>query len=123
MAKPAYVKFEVSKELSEKALEAVALAQSSGSLRRGVNEATKSIERGLAKLVIMAEDVSPEELLMHLPTLCEEKEVPYIYVPSKVELGKASGIQVPTSSISITEEGEAKKLISEISSKIKALRK
>ena len=123
MAKPAFVKFEVSKELSEKALEAVALAKASGKLRRGVNESTKAIERGIAKLVIMAEDVTPEEVLMHLPVLCEEKEVPYIYVSSKVELGSASGIEVPTSSIAITEEGESKVLIKEISDQIKTLKK
>jgi large subunit ribosomal protein L7Ae len=123
MAKPAFVKFEVPKELAEKALEAVSLARASGKLRRGLNEATKSIERGTARLVVMAEDVSPEEILMHLPVLCEEKEVPYVYVPSKEELGRASGIEIPTSSIAITEEGEAKKLIAEIASKTKELRK
>jgi len=123
MAKAAFVKFEVTKDLSEKTLEAVTLAKSSGKIRRGVNEATKAIERGIARLVIMAEDVSPEEILMHLPALCEEKEVPYVYVPLKDELGRASGIEVPTSSLAITEEGEAKKLIEEIVTKVKTLKK
>lgn len=123
MAKAAFVKFEVTKDLSEKALEAVTLAKSSGKIRRGVNEATKAIERGIARLVIMAEDVSPEEILMHLPALCEEKEVPYVYVPLKDELGRASGIEVPTSSLAITEEGEAKELIEEIVTKVKTLKK
>ena len=122
MAKPAFVKFEVSKDLAEKALEAVTLAKASGKLRRGLNEATKAIERGIAKLVVMAEDVTPEEILMHLPVLCEEKEVPYVYVPSKEELGRASGIEIPTSTIAITEEGEAKRLVEEIASKTKSLK-
>ena len=114
MSKPAFVKFEMSKDLVEKVLEAAQLASATGKIRRGVNESTKAIERGIAKLVIMAEDVSPEEILMHLPIICEEKDVPYVYVTSKEELGRASGIVVPTSSITITEEGEGSSLISEI---------
>jgi len=123
MAKPGFVKFEVPKELTNKVLEAVTIAKTTGKVRKGVNETTKAIERGIAKLVVMAEDVTPEEILMHLPVLCEEKEVPYAYVPLKIELGKACGIDVPTSSIAIIEEGDSKKLISEIAEKAKALKK
>lgn len=123
MAKPRFVKFEVPKDLVEKTYEALTIAKSTGKLRRGVNETTKTIERGLAKLVIIAEDVTPEEVVMHLPVLCEEKQVPYIYVPSKLELGKSSGIEVPTSSIALVEEGDAKRLVAEIASKSKDLRK
>jgi large subunit ribosomal protein L7Ae len=120
---PAFVKFEVPKELSDKVLQAVSVAKATGRVRKGVNETTKTIERGLAKLVVMAADVQPEEILMHLPVLCEEKKVPYAYVASKVELGQATGIQVPTSSIAIAEEGDAKKLIAEIAEKVHELRK
>jgi len=123
MAKPGFMKFEVPKELVNKILEAVTIAKTTGKVRKGVNETTKAIERGIAKLVVMAEDVTPEEVLMHLPILCEEKQVPYAYVPLKTELGKASGIDVPTSSIAIIEEGDSKKLISEIAEKTKALKK
>ncbi len=123
MAKPGFMKFEVSKELVNKVLEAVTIAKTTGKVRKGVNETTKAIERGIAKLVVMAEDVTPEEVLMHLPILCEEKQVPYAYVPLKMELGKASGIDVPTSSVAIIEEGDSKKLISEIAEKTNALKK
>ncbi len=118
-----YVKFEMPKELADKVLEAVTVAKASGKVRKGVNETTKAIERGLAKLVVMAQDVQPEEVLMHLPILCDEKKVPYAYVPSKQELGKASGIEVPTSSVAIVEEGDSKKLIAEITEKVNALKK
>ena len=60
-------KLEVNKELAEKAYEAVYLAKASGRIRKGVNESTKAIERGIAKLVVAAGDVTPEEILMHLP--------------------------------------------------------
>lgn len=122
MAK-AYVKFETPKDLASKILEAVSIAKSTGKISKGVNETTKSIERGIAKLVVMAEDVEPEEILMHLPVICNEKKVAFGYVTSKVELGKASGIEVQTSSIAITEEGEAKKLISEVAEKLRSMNK
>ncbi len=122
MAK-AYVKFEIGKDLANKVYEAVAIAKATGKLRRGVNEVTKTIERGVAKLVVMAEDVEPEEVLMHLPILCEEKQVPYAYVPSKIELGKASGINVPTSSIAVVDVGDSKKLVTEISESVKTKKK
>lgn len=122
MTKAAFVKFESPEDLTNKTLEAVALANATGKTRKGVNEATKAIERGIAKLVVMAEDVTPEELLMHLPILCEEKQIPYSYVPTKIELGKAAGIDVPTSAIAIVEEGDSKKLVSEVSSRTNDLK-
>ncbi len=121
MAK-AYVKFNVPKELSDKILQIVETARSTGKIRRGVNETTKSIERGKAKLVVIAEDVDPEEIVMHLPALCEEKKTPYVYVPSKMELGKASGLDVAASAVSIEEEGESKEMIKDVIKKIEGLK-
>ena len=123
MAKPSFVKFEIPDDLNNRILEAVTIAKTTGKIRKGVNETTKAIERGIAKLVVFAADVSPEEILMHLPVLCEEKQVPYAYVPQKMDLGKASGIDVPTSSIAVVEEGDSKKLISNIAEKLKELGK
>ena len=53
MAK-SYEKFEVPKEIADKSLEALRLARQGGAVRKGVNEVTKSIERGLASLVYIA---------------------------------------------------------------------
>jgi large subunit ribosomal protein L7Ae len=111
-------KFEVQKELADKAYEVVSLAKASGKIRKGVNESTKAIERGIAKLVVVAADVEPQEVVMHLPVLCDEKKVPCVFVPSKDELGKAAGIGVPTSSIAITEEGEGRSAVAELSKKL-----
>jgi len=110
----AYVKFEVPNELKEKVLQAIEVARNSGKIRKGTNETTKAIERGLAKLVVIAEDVEPEEIVMHLPPLCEEKKIPYVYVSSKAELGRAAGIDVAAASACIIEEGDAKELVKEI---------
>ncbi|MDI6806805.1 MAG: 50S ribosomal protein L7Ae [Candidatus Aenigmarchaeota archaeon] len=119
----AYEKFEVPKELADKVLQAVEMAKNTGKVRRGVNETTKAVEKGVAKLVVMAMDVDPEEIVMHLPVLSEEKKVPYIYVPSKLELGRASGINVASSAIAIVEPGEGKDLLEEIVEKLKELKK
>ena len=74
---PMYVRFKVTKELESMAYELVERARDTGKISKGTNETTKQVERGLAKLVIMAEDVSPEEILAHMPLLCEEKNIPY----------------------------------------------
>merc|ERR1719198_2888983 len=57
-------------------------------LKRGANESTKAVNRNQAKLVIIAADTKPLELVLHLPIICEEKSVPFIFVPSKTNLGK-----------------------------------
>ena len=117
MAK-SYVKFEVSKEVADKIVEAIRLAKQSGAVRKGANEVTKSIERGLATFVVIAEDVEPEEVVMHIPTLCEQKKIPYAYVPTKEALGKAVGLNVPCTSIAIEKAGQAENIIKEIISRI-----
>ncbi|MBI2676231.1 MAG: 50S ribosomal protein L7ae [Candidatus Aenigmarchaeota archaeon] len=123
MAKAAFVKFEVPKELAGRIYEALQATKGTGKTRKGVNETTKAVERGISKIVIMAEDVDPAEIIMHLPSLCEEKQVPYVYVPSKQDLGKSVGIEVQTSAIAVVEEGEAKRLFDDIREKIKGLKK
>ena len=123
MRMTSFVKFQTPKEVSEKIYEAVTVAKTTGKIIKGVNEATKAIERGICKFVVMAEDVQPPEIIMHIPLICDEKKVPYGYVPSKQDLGKAAGIEVPTSSIAIVEEGDAKKLLNEVSGKLEELKK
>lgn len=118
-----YVKFSVPKELAEKAYEALEVARSTGKLGRGTNEVTKFVERAQTALVLIAEDVEPEEIVAHLPMLCEEKKIPYIYVPSKQELGRASGLEVSTASACVVTPGKAREIIEEIAEKLKGLKK
>ena len=110
---------EVPKELLDKVYEAIETAKTTGKIKKGTNETTKTIERGKAKMVVIAKDVTPPEITMHIPLIAEEKNVPCFTVPSKEELGAAAGIQVGTGSIAIVEEGEAKSLIKEIVSKVR----
>jgi len=118
----AYMKFDVPKELSDKVLQITEIARNAGKVRKGTNEATKSIERSEAQLVVIAGDVEPEEIVMHLPALCEEKKIPYVYVPSKLELGRAAGIDVPCAAIAIGDPGEGKQQLKEIIKSIEALK-
>lgn len=115
---PIYVRFETPKELVNQIYEVVERARDTGKVRKGVNEVTKQVERRQAKLVVMAEDVSPEEILAHLPLLCEDRSVPYLYVPSKEELGAASGLMVSTAAVAITDLGEGEEMAGEILEKI-----
>ena len=108
---------EVSKETIEKVYEAIEVARSTGKIKKGTNEVTKAIERASAKLVAYAGDVNPPEITMHIPLLAKEKGIIALKVPSKEELGTAAGIGVPTVCVAITEEGEAKKIIKDLSSK------
>lgn len=114
---------DVSKEVSDKVLRLVEMAKAGGKLRKGTNETTKVIERGSAKLVVIASDVEPKEIVMHLPALCEEKKIPYAYVSSKMELGRAAGIDVPCAAIGITEIGEGKELLKDIVAKLEQPKK
>jgi large subunit ribosomal protein L7Ae len=120
MGKPMYVRYEVPKELVNQLYEVVELARDSenGKIAKGSNEVTKVVERGHAKFVVMAEDVVPEEVLAHMPILCDEKQVPYGYVPSKQELGTAAGLGVPTSTVAIVQPGKAKARVDDLSGKL-----
>ena len=97
--------------------EAIEVAKATGKIKKGVNEGTKSIEKGEAKLVAVAKDISPPEIVMHIPLLCKEKGILCIEVPSKEELGASAGLDVPTASVAITKEGDAKKLIAQLGGK------
>ncbi len=122
MSKPFYVKFEVPSEVVNATYEALQTAARTGKIRRGTNETTKAVERGLAKLVIIAEDVDPPEVVAHLPLLCDERKIPYTYVPSKAKLGSAAGIEVQASSACIIDAGDAADLVNEIISRVQKLK-
>jgi large subunit ribosomal protein L7Ae len=122
MAKPSYIKFEVPQELQDKALEAVELARDTGKIRKGTNEVTKAIERGIALLVIVGEDVQPEEIVAHIPALADEKKVPYIFIKKQEEIGAASGLEVGCAASAIVDAGKAKALVDEIAQKFAALK-
>lgn len=122
MSKPYYAtKYpEVSKDVVNAVYEAVRVAKQSGKVRKGTNETTKAIERGISKLVVIAEDVEPPEVVAHLPILCEERNAAFIFVPSKQQLGASLGIDVGSAAATIIEAGEAQHIIEQVVSSIGA---
>ena len=118
-----YVRFQTPKDVQDLAYDLVEKARDNGKISKGANETTKQVERGQAKLVVMAEDVTPEEILAHMPILCEEKNIPYAYVPSKDELGKSAGLKVGTASVAILNLGKDKTGIESLVKKIEGLKK
>ena len=122
MSKEYYVKFETPKDLVNEVYEAVRLARQSGKVRKGTNETTKAIERGVSKLVVIAEDVQPPEVVAHLPILCEERNAAYIFVPSKQQLGEALGIDVGSAAATIVDAGDAQHIVDQVINSISNLK-
>ena len=120
-----YVKIKVPDELKndiKAALNKIAESRDS-KIRKGMNEVTKAIERSLAKIVIMAEDVNPPEILFHVPLLCKEKGIPYGYISTKKELGNAVRINVSSSAIAVENVGTGNEnILSDIIKKLDALK-
>ncbi len=114
MAKPYYVKFETPEDLVSPILEALRVAATSGKVKKGTNEATKAIERGSSKLIVIAEDVEPPEVVAHLPILCEEQGAAFVFVPTKKELGNSLGIEITSAAAAILDAGDAQHIVDQI---------
>ncbi|MBD3253590.1 MAG: 50S ribosomal protein L7ae [Candidatus Lokiarchaeota archaeon] len=121
-----FVKFKITDDLKKKIKRTLSIISEKrdSKIRKGMNEVTKSIERGQAKFVVMAEDVSPPEILYHVPVLCEEKSIPYAYLSTKKELGSAVNINVSSSSVAIEKAGSGnEKELDELIKQIKVIKK
>eukprot|EP00201_Polytomella_parva_P006327 CAMPEP_0175087176 /NCGR_PEP_ID=MMETSP0052_2-20121109/29682_1 /TAXON_ID=51329 ORGANISM="Polytomella parva, Strain SAG 63-3" /NCGR_SAMPLE_ID=MMETSP0052_2 /ASSEMBLY_ACC=CAM_ASM_000194 /LENGTH=128 /DNA_ID=CAMNT_0016359487 /DNA_START=107 /DNA_END=493 /DNA_ORIENTATION=- len=89
-------------KLSNTILDIVQQASNYKQLKRGSNEVTKTLNRGISEFVVIAADTEPFEILLHLPLLAEDKNVPYVFIPSKAALGRACGLSMPVIAASIT---------------------
>jgi len=89
-------------QLTVTILDIVQQANNYKQLKKGANEATKALNRGIAEFIVMAGDAEPLEILLHLPLLCEDKNVPYVFIASKTALGRASGVTRPVISCAVT---------------------
>jgi len=109
--------------LSQTILDLVQQASHYRQLKKGANEATKTLNRGISELIILAADTSPLAILLHLPLLAEDKNVPYVYVPSKTALGRACGVSraVIAASITTNEASDLMNQIREVKDKVERL--
>ena len=109
-------------ELQSKLIDFVQQAQQSGFVKKGANETTKALNRGKAEVVIIAADVKPLEIVLHLPILCEDKTVPYVFIDSKAALGRACGVSRDVISVAIiSEKGNSAKSVDTIKDEIEKL--
>lgn len=112
---------EMPQDLNEKVFEIIELSKGSGKVKKGTNEATKALEKGSAKLVVVATDVQPPEVIMHIPLLGKEKNIPVVAVSSKQELGASVGLSVGTACVAVVDAGNSKKQLEDILKRIKLL--
>ena len=101
-----HIAFETPKDVQDSVYELVKLVgNGEGRLKKGSNEVTKAAERGTARLIVMAENVNPAELLAHIPLICKEKSIPFIYVEDQAYLAEAAGMNsgAKTAAIALME--------------------
>ncbi|KAF7256859.1 hypothetical protein EG68_05757 [Paragonimus skrjabini miyazakii] len=110
-------------ELTNKLIELIKLAVSYKQLKKGANEATKALNRGKAEFIVMAADIDPLEIVLHLPLLCEDKNVPYVFIPSQMALGRACGASRSVAAVAVTdsEGSQLKPLVVAIQQSIEKL--
>ena len=98
-----HISFETPQDVQEQVYEMIKIIgkDGRGRLKKGSNEVTKSAERGTAQMIVMAENVNPGELLSHIPMICKEKEIPYIYVEDQSYLAEAAGMSAGTKTAAI----------------------
>lgn len=111
---------ELPKEKAEEVYTLIEVANATGKIKKGINEVAKAVERGHAKIVAIAADANPAEIVMHIPTLGKEKGIPVLKVPSKEELGAAAGLQVSTVAVAVVEAGDGKATLEQLTTEFKA---
>merc|ERR1719414_1829615 len=92
-----------------------------GFVRNGLKDVQARIRKGETGLVIFAGDVTPIEVMCHMPAVCEEKGLPYVYTPSRQDLGTAMGVKRGCLMMMVREHEDYKELYDEVEAEIKAL--
>ena len=110
-----------SKKLTKKLYKVVKKAKKAKRLKRGVREVVKALRKDEKGVVVLAGDVSPIDVVSHIPVFCEDKEVPYCYVPSRRDLGSASLTKRPTSVVLVKSDKEYQELYQECHTAVDAL--
>ena len=79
------------KKLHKKIYKVVKKAADAKALKRGVKEVVKAVRKGDGGLMVIAGDISPIDVISHLPVLCEDSALPYIFIQSKVRACRILG--------------------------------
>ena len=107
-----------SKKLTKKLYKIVGKAQASKSIRKGIKEVQKSLRKGEKGLVVLAGDVSPMDIISHIPIVCEEADIPYCYTPSKQDLGESCGSKRQACMVMIKKHDSYAEDFDDLSSKV-----
>ena len=123
-----HIAFETPKDIQEQVYELVKAIgkEGRGKIKKGANEVTKAAERGIASMIVMAENVNPGELLAHVPMICKEKGIPYIYVEDQGYLADSAGMTAGTRTAAVAVldvDKEAQDLFNEVKGHYETLAK
>ena len=112
-----------SKSIKKEIFNAITKASQMKKIKKGANESTKTLNRGISDLIVIAADVKPLEIVLHLPLLCEDKNVPYVFVESQKLLGRACGVSRPVIAASILSNtsDELKNTITKLKQEVEKL--
>ena len=92
-------------------------ARETGFIAKGILETTRAVEKGTANLVVIAKNVKPKKIISHLPNLCRYKNIPVFWIARKEKLGEIVGLEIPSTTCAIVNEGEAKDLLKKLTPK------
>jgi len=90
-------------------------------VRNGLKDVQSRIRKGEKGIVIFAGDVTPIEVMCHMPAVCEEKGLPYVYTPSRQDLGSAMGVNRGCLMVMVREHDDYKDLYDELNQEISNL--
>ena len=112
-----------SKSIQKEIFNAITKASQMKKIKKGANESTKTLNRGISDLIVIAADVKPLEIVLHLPLLCEDKNVPYVFIESQKLLGRACGVSRPVIAASILSNtsDELKNTITKLKQEVEKL--
>ncbi|KAK1161132.1 H/ACA ribonucleoprotein complex subunit 2-like protein [Acipenser oxyrinchus oxyrinchus] len=110
-----------SRKVTKKIYKCIKKASKLKQIRRGVKEVQKFINKGEKGIVVMAGDTLPIDVYCHIPVMCEERNLPYAYIPSKVDLGTSAGSKRPTCVIMIKPHEEYQEAYNECLEEVASL--
>ncbi|VTJ72109.1 Hypothetical predicted protein [Marmota monax] len=90
-------------------------------IRRRVKEVQKFINKSEKGIMVLAKDTLPIEVYCHLPVMCEDQNMSYVYIPSKTDLGAAAGSKRPTCVIMVKPHEEYQEAYDECLEEVQAL--
>ncbi|XP_036053696.1 H/ACA ribonucleoprotein complex subunit 2 [Onychomys torridus] len=110
-----------SRRLTRKLYKCIKKAVKQKQIRRGVKEVQKFVNKGEKGIMILAGDTLPIEVYCHLPVMCEDQNLPYVYIPSKTDLGAATGSKRPTCVIMVKPHEEYQETYDKCLEEVQAL--